>query len=55
MPHRSTMTGAPAHLGPNDEKVEGAGVMMGTSAGQAPGEVVSNFRTFAKNMDTIER
>ena len=55
MPHRSTMTGGPAHLGPDGgEKVE---VTMGSPAAssQAPGEVISNFRTFAKNMDTIER
>jgi Ca2+-binding EF-hand superfamily protein len=44
LPHASTMTGGPAHLGEKEE-VEPV----------KHGEVVSNFRNYAKNMDTIER
>jgi len=44
LPNRHETTGAPSHLGPKDEPEE-----------IDRGEAISNFRTFGKNMDTVER
>jgi hypothetical protein len=46
LPHASTMTGGPSHLGPKEEEEEPE---------WQSGGLVSNFRQYAKNMDTVER
>ena len=47
LPHASTMTGGPAHLGPKDHDKDG--VKLG------PGELRTDWTGYAKNMDIIER